>query len=89
MLSSVVDRFVDELFARLRERGFQARTVSVSHLHELQKEIESLCSHAFLDSQFYKDRLAWFKFQISEDLPEAQTKPSTYNDGGLKSFQST
>jgi epoxyqueuosine reductase len=73
MLSSAVDRFVDELFARLRERGFQARTVSVSHLHQLQKEIESLHSHALLDSQFYKDRLAWFKFQIPQDLPKAQT----------------
>jgi epoxyqueuosine reductase len=73
MLSSAMDRFVDELFARLRERGFQARIVSVSHLHQLQKEIESLRSHALLDSQFYKDRLAWFNFQISEDLPKAQS----------------
>lgn len=68
-----MDRFVDELFARLRERGFQARIVSVSHLHQLQKEIESLRSHALLDSQFYKDRLAWFNFQIPEDLPKAQS----------------
>jgi len=73
MLSSAMDRFVDELFARLRERGFQARIVSVSHLHQLQKEIESIRSHALLDSQFYKDRLAWFNFQIPEDLPKAQS----------------
>jgi epoxyqueuosine reductase len=73
MLSSAMDRFVDELFARLRELGFQARIVSVSNLHQLQKEIESLRSHALLDSQFYKDRLAWFTFQIPEDLPKAQS----------------
>lgn len=73
MLSSAMDRFVDELFARLRERGFQARIVSVSHLHQLQKEIESLRSHDLLDSEFYKDRLAWFNFQIPEDLPKAQS----------------
>lgn len=73
MLSSVMDRFVDNLFVRLRERGFQARIVSVSHLHQLQKEIESLRSHALLDSQFCKDRLAWFNFQIPEDLPKAKS----------------
>jgi len=73
MLSSVMDSFVDSLLVRLRERGFQARIVSVSHLHQLRKEIENLRSHALLDSQFYQDRLAWFSFQIPEDLPEAQS----------------
>jgi epoxyqueuosine reductase len=66
-------RFVDKLFVDLRERGFPARIVSVSHLHQLQKEIESLHSHALLDSQFYQDRLAWFKFQTPEDLLRAQS----------------
>jgi epoxyqueuosine reductase len=68
-----MDGFIDDLFVRLRERGFQARIVSVSHLRQLQKEIESLRRHALLDSQFYKDRLAWFNFQIPQDLPKAQT----------------
>jgi epoxyqueuosine reductase len=73
MLSSLMDSFVDSLSARLRERGFQARIVSASHLHELQKEIENLRSHALLDNQFYQDRLAWFNFKIPEDLPKAQS----------------
>jgi len=68
-----MDSFVDDLFVRLRGRGFQARIVSVSRLHQLQKEIESLRSHAFLDGQFYRDRLAWFSFQIPEDLPKARS----------------
>ena len=68
-----MDSFVDKLFVRLRERGFRARIVSVFHLQELQKEIESLRSHALLDSQFYKDRLARFNFQVPEDLPKAQS----------------
>jgi hypothetical protein len=68
-----MDRFVDNLFVRLRERGFQARIVSVSHLHQLQKEIESLRSQALLDSLFYQDRLAWFSFQIPQNLPKAQS----------------
>jgi len=64
---------VDNLFVRLKERGFQARIVSAFHLHQLQKEIESLRSHAVLDSQFYENRLAWFNFQIPDDLPKAQS----------------
>lgn len=72
-LLSAMKGFVDDLRIRLRERDYQARTVSVSHLNELQKEIESLRSNALLDSQFYKDRLTWFNFQIPENLPKAQS----------------
>jgi epoxyqueuosine reductase len=68
-----MDKFVDNLYVCLRERGFQARIVSVSHLHQLQKEIESLHSHALLDSQFYQERLFRFNFQIPKDLPKAQS----------------
>jgi len=68
-----MDRFVDDLHVLLKKRGFQARIVSASHLHQLQKEIESLHSRKLLDGQFYQDRLAWFNFQIPEDLPKAQS----------------
>jgi len=68
-----MDSFVDSLFVRLGKRGFQARIVSVSHMHQMQKEIESLRNRAILDSQFYQDRLAWFNFQIPDDLPKAQS----------------
>jgi epoxyqueuosine reductase len=73
LLLSAMDRFTDELLARLREHGFQARIVSVSHLHQLQKEIEGLRGHALLDSQFCEDRLAWFNFQTPEGLLKAQS----------------
>lgn len=66
-------RFADNLFARLGERGFQARFISVSHLHQMQKEIENLRNNASLDNQFYQDRLAWFNFQIPADLPKTQS----------------
>jgi epoxyqueuosine reductase len=73
MLSSIMKRFADNLFARLGERGFQARFISVSHLHQMQKEIENLRNNASLDNQFYQDRLAWFNFQIPADLPKTQS----------------
>jgi epoxyqueuosine reductase len=65
-------RFADELFSRLGELGYQARTVSIDHLHLLQKQIDEQRSQ-LLDSQFYQDRLAWFRFQIPESLPKAQS----------------
>jgi epoxyqueuosine reductase len=73
MPSSVMDRFVDELFVRLRERGYQARMISISHLQLLQKEIDSFRNQGLLDSEFYQHRLAWFSFQVPEDLPKAQS----------------
>jgi epoxyqueuosine reductase len=73
LLLSVMDRFVDDLLVYLRKRDFQARVVSISHLHQLQKEIESLRDRALLDSQFYKERLSWFNFQIPEDLLKVQS----------------
>jgi epoxyqueuosine reductase len=73
MLLVAMERSAEELLDRIREHGFRARIVSVSHLSQLQKEIESLRSHALLDSQFYEERLAWFDFEVPEDLPKAQS----------------
>ena len=65
--------FAEKLVASLGERGYQARIVSVSHSHQLKKEIESLRNHALLDNKFFKDRLARFDFQIPRNLPEAKS----------------
>jgi epoxyqueuosine reductase len=73
VLSSIMDRLVDNLLVRLGELGFQARIISVSHLYQLQKQIENLHNNASLDNQFYQDRLAWFNFQIPKDLPKTQS----------------
>ncbi len=68
-----MNRLVDEAFARLRERGFQARMISVEHLPLLQKQIEEQRSQKLLDSQFFQERLGWVRFQVPESLPKAQS----------------
>jgi epoxyqueuosine reductase len=73
ILLFVMVEFAETLLGLLREKGFQAEIVSVSHLQQLQKEIERLHSIGLLDDQFYKDRLDWFDFQIPENLPEAKS----------------
>lgn len=72
-LSFIMDSFVDELFSRLRELGFQARMISVNHLHLLQKQIDEQRKQELLDRQFYQERLAWLRFQIPESMPKAQS----------------
>lgn len=73
MVSLTMDRFVDELFTCMRERGYQARMVSINHLHSLQNEIDDLRNQGLLDSEFYKERLGWVSFQVPENLPRAQS----------------
>jgi hypothetical protein len=70
-LSFIMDRFVDELFSRLRELGYQARMISIDRLHLLKKQIDEQRNRGLLDNQFYQERLAWFRFQIPEGLPRA------------------
>lgn len=68
-----MDRFVDELFARLRERGYKARIVSIDLLDLLQKEIDGFLRRGLFDNEFYQHRLALFSFQKPKDLPKAQS----------------
>ncbi len=68
-----MEKSVDEVFARLRERGYQARTISVAHLPLLQKQIDEQRSQKLLDRQFFEERLSWVRFQIPESLPKAQS----------------
>ena len=72
-LSFIMDRFVDELFSRLKELGYQARTISIDRLHLLQKQIDEQRNQGLLDNQFYQERLDWFRFQIPEGLPRTRS----------------
>ncbi len=68
-----MDRFVDELFKRLRDLGYQTRMVSIEHLRLLQKQIDEQRNQGLLNNQFFQERLSWLRFQIPESLPKAQS----------------
>ena len=68
-----MDKFIDEVFDRLGKLGYKARMVSIDHLPMLEKQIEEQRSQKLLDSQFFQERLAWFRFQIPESLPKAKS----------------
>jgi len=66
-------RFVDKAFNRLGKLGYQARAVSIDHLQLLQKQIDGQHSQGLLENEFFQERLDWFRFQIPDSLPKAQS----------------
>ncbi len=63
----------DQLFRPLRERGYRLRMVSAEHISSLKQEIEARSKQGELDQEFYTQRLAWFKFELPEQLKDAQS----------------
>jgi epoxyqueuosine reductase len=73
MPSLAMDRFIDEMVADLRKRGFQTRLVSINRAASMQKQIGDLRNKDLFDNAFFQDRLAGFRFQAPENLPKAQS----------------
>jgi epoxyqueuosine reductase len=84
---------MNEVFAQLKKRGYQARAVSIRHLSSLQDDIEERHRQGLLDKDFYRERLAWFKFVPPDDftatsliivaVPRPQTQAIFKWKGGL------
>jgi len=51
----------------------KGRVVSIQHLHDLQKEIESRHAQGFFDEEFYREGLSFFSFQPPDDLSAASS----------------
>jgi epoxyqueuosine reductase len=72
-VSAVISPVDKKLLEPLTKRGYQFREVSVDHVPALKAEIEGRLRQGELDPEFYKMRLGWFKFQLPDDLPPAQS----------------
>ncbi|MBN1810473.1 MAG: epoxyqueuosine reductase [Anaerolineae bacterium] len=64
---------IPTLLHQLEERGCKGRVVPVRHLHNLQEEIADRHRQGVFDDEFYQERLAGFKFDLPDDLPEARS----------------
>jgi len=53
---------------RLLMAGFKSEIISISHILQLQSEIENLKNNE-IDQEFYEDQLAEFNFHTPEELP--------------------
>jgi len=68
-----MNKFVDKVFSGLGKLGYKARMVSIDHLPMLEKQIAEQHSQELLENGFFQERLAWFRFQIPDSLPKAQS----------------
>lgn len=63
----------EELLLRLEERDFKTRIISAEHLPSLQEEVVGKYKQGLFDEEFYQERLAWFKFQPPESMPNPKS----------------
>ncbi|MDW5561847.1 MAG: 4Fe-4S double cluster binding domain-containing protein [Methanomassiliicoccus sp.] len=59
------------LTQQMERSGFQARTVSVDHLEDLRKDIETL--RESMDPLFYEEYIPAFHFELPRSMPDAQS----------------
>jgi len=64
---------METLFSQLSELGYKASIVPLRHVHDLEKEITDFHARGLFDKEFYKQRLAWLRFNPPESLPEARS----------------
>lgn len=57
----------------MTQRGWEARAVRVERLEDLRRAIEELRARGQLDGTFAQERLAFFSFDLSPELPEARS----------------
>lgn len=57
----------------LRERGYDARSLSVSHLDEVREDVESLHREGLISEELYKEYLFRFKYYVPSAFPEARS----------------
>jgi epoxyqueuosine reductase len=63
----------EQVLSQLRQSGFQAKTVSVSHLPEVQDSIDSLVLKGLIDESLTRTFLGHFHYDPSAALPAAST----------------
>jgi len=67
------DRLLQELHSKLAEKGYQSRTVPVSHLRDLREQIGENRTQGLLNEEFYQERLTHFSFKPPDVLPDAES----------------
>lgn len=62
-----------DMLKLLRERGYGARSMSVSHLDEVREDVEGLRERGLLAEDLYKEYLFRFKYFVPPSFPEAKS----------------
>jgi epoxyqueuosine reductase len=67
------EQITEKIYTRLKEKQIRGKTVSVSHLEDLKKEIERFYKGGEFDRDFYEERLREFDYSLPKKLPGAKT----------------
>ena len=62
-----------DILRLLTERGYQARSLFVSHLEQVREDVERWHRDGFLDRYLYDNYLFRFRYQMPESFPEAKS----------------
>ena len=65
-----MSNIIEKVFKELNSAGCKAQVISVSHLPELQKDVDKFQRQGLLDKELTKTYLQ-FQFNLPEDLPDA------------------
>ena len=61
------------LYKSLKENGFKGKIVSIKHVVELHREIETHHQKGYLDEKLYDRYLSNFDFQLADSFPQARS----------------
>jgi epoxyqueuosine reductase len=64
---------IDNIRLELEDHSFKCQIVSVVHVKEIQQEIQERYLQKYFCREFYKERLAAFKFRLPRQLPKAKS----------------
>lgn len=62
-----------DVLGALRSCGYDARSLSVSHLDEVREDVEGLYRKGHLAKELYDEYLFRFKYHVPESFPEARS----------------
>jgi epoxyqueuosine reductase len=60
------------VFERLASNGYQARAISVDHLDEIRRDVETLHKEGLIDEELFHTRLRHLNYRIPRELPNAK-----------------
>lgn len=67
------DGMTQEIAASLEAKGYRARIVPAQHIGDLRNDFEKHYQQNMFDPEFYQERLASFKFDPYDVLPQAKS----------------
>ena len=67
------ENMTNSVYETLKKNGFKGKIVSIKHVDELQRGIETYNQKGYLDEKLYDNYLSNFDFTLTDSFPEARS----------------